>query len=1129
MHHKKALSRHARAAFALALIGLLALAFAPAAMADVDPHPAMLRHPDVSKTHIVFQYANDLWLVPREGGIATPLANPAGAERRPHFSPDGSKIAFVGNYDGNADIYVVPVAGGVPFRVTYHPGGERLSGWTSDGRLIYSSHRAQSPAIGDGHVYLASAEGGLPERLPLPYGEKAALSADGKTIAYTPYNRDDRTWKRYRGGMASDVWLVDLDAKTSRRMTDWEGTDSKPMWHGDKVYYLSDGGPAHRRNVWVFDTTSGQRRQVTSFTDYDIRYLNIGPGPAGQGEIVLQNGASLYLLDLATEKLSTVDVRIPGARPTLREQMVNAAGTIRSYSISPKGKRALVGARGDVWSAPAEHGSPRNMTRTSGVAERNPNWSPDGKQIAYFSDASGEYELYVRSADGKGKARRLTTDSRGYRYGMTWSPDSKKIAITDKTGQLDIVTVESAEVKKIAVDGAAGQPNPSWSPDSRFLAYALRPGGSRNPSVWIHALETGKSHQVTGDYFTVHSPTFDRKGKYLFFATSRHFSPLYGELGADFLYANTEVLAVVPLKADQPSPFAPKSDEEEFAKDEAKADKKDADKADTKKDKKSKKDKKDAKDEAKPEKKKDELVVEIDFEGFERRAVRIPVDNGNFGTLGVNDKGQLLYSRLGIRGAGGPPSIMLFDLGDDEKKEKTVASGAGGFDLSADGKMMLLVKRGAAFIQAAAPGAEKKAKKLVTTGMNTLIDPRAEWKQVITDAWRMERDFFYVENMHGVDWPKQLELSLAMLEDAVTKSDVDFIIREMLSELNIGHAYYRPTPMPQPRMPVGLLGVDWALENGAYRIKKIVEAGAWDLDGRGPLSQPGVDVKEGDYLLAVDGAPVDITKEPYAAFVGRAGRPTTITVSDKPTLDDSARDVLVEPLRSEMPLRYRAWNEQLRAYVEEKSGGRIGYIYVPNTGLDGQNELVRGFYGQVTKDALIVDDRWNGGGQIPTRFIELLNRPVTNYWARRHAQDTVWPGDAHHGPKAMLINGLAGSGGDAFPWYFRQAGLGKLIGTRTWGGLVGYSGVPGLIDGAGVTVPSIGFYEKDGTWAVEGHGVDPDMEVIDDPALMLEGGDPQLDAAIKHLMLELETKAYKPARRPADPDRSGMGVLVKDH
>ncbi|UCG50707.1 MAG: PD40 domain-containing protein [Candidatus Latescibacterota bacterium] len=1114
---------------AIPLLGLL-FGFAAEAVA-VEPHAGMLRYPDVSETHIAFLYANDLWLVPKEGGLATPLAGPPGAEAYPRFSPDGETIAFMGNYDGDLDLYTVPTSGGTPFRVTHHPSNEVITDWTPDGRLMFWAYgmydypRAQE-------MFTVSAEGGLPEKLPVPYGANGAVSEDGEWLAYTPHSRDHRTWKRYRGGMATDIWLFNLKTHESKKITDWEGTDTQPMWNGDKIYYLSDAGKGHRLNIWVHDVKTGENSQVTTYRDYDVKWPSIGPGSEGQGEIVFQHASDIYLLDLASEKSRSISITIPGDRPKIRVQAIDTSDLIFRRDISSTGKRVVVGARGDIWTLPAKKGSPINLHRTSGYAERDPSWSPDGRWIAYFSDETGEYELYVMQSDGRGETRRLTSLKAGYLYLPTWSPDSKWICFWDKAGKLHLTDVESGKTKKVdQYKGWGRATRVSWSSDSKWMAYSLREGMITPNAIWLYDIEDEKKQKVTSGMFHDTWPTFDREGKYLYFASLRDFSsPMYEDVGTTWIYAHTDRLYAVPLTKEIASPLAPKSDDETWDKeDDEKADEKDdeekKDEADKEKEE-GEKEEKDSKDEDKPE------PVKIDLEDFERRAVLLPVERGNFSQLNVNDEGKLIYERNPLRGMDEKTSIHLLDL-DEEKedeREKTVVKGVRGYAMSADGKKLLVVtwERGMAIVDAKP---DQKLKDMVSTsGMMSQIDPREEWNQIFNDAWRIQRDYFYDPNMHGVDWEAVREHYGPMLKDCASREDVSYVIREMISELNVGHAYYFGGDVEEaPSVSVGMPGCDFKLENGAYRVARILEAAPWDVDGRGPLSQPGIDIKEGDYLLAVNGVPVDTAKDPWAAFVGLANRTVTLTVSEEPTMSDKARHVLVKLEGSQYMLRYRAWVEKNRAYVAEKTDERVGYIYVPNTSIWGQNELVRQYFGQVDVDALIIDERWNGGGQIPTRFIELLNRPIANYWALRDRDDSFpWPPDAHQGPKCMLINGLAGSGGDYFPFWFREAGLGKLIGTRTWGGLVGLSGNPRLIDGGYTSAPTFAFYEKDGTWGIEGHGVDPDIEVIDDPAKMVGGKDVQLDAAIDHMLDELKRHPYKKPKRPPYPDRSGMGIRDED-
>jgi tricorn protease len=1124
----------------------------------------MLRFPAVSATHIAFCYANDLWLVPRAGGVATPLASPPGPETNPRFSPDGQAIAFVGNYEGGRDLYVLPVAGGIAARLTHHPGAEELCGWTPDGRLLFfSAGMADMPR--QTALFTVSPAGGLPERMPVPYSGFAAVSPDGQWLAMTPYSIDNRTWKRYRGGMATDIWLFNLRDRTSKKVTDWEGTDTLPMWHGDDLYYHSDEGPQHRLNIWRYDTRTGRREQVTAFADDDVKWPSIGPGPEGRGEIVFQLGSQIRLLDLATRQVSTVDITIPGDRPTLRPRLVDAAANITRAALSPAGKRVVIEARGDLWSAPAREGATINLTRSDGAFDRDPAWSPDGQWIAHFSDRSGEYELWLVPADGRrgpDAARQLTTLGPGFRYNPVWSPDSKFIAFTDETGRLMIVPAEGGPVRTIDTDPWANQMACAWSPDSRWLAYARADEGNSHSCIWLWNAVTGDRTRVTDRMFDSEAPCFDRKGDFLYFRTTRSFErPLYGESDTSFIYAGTQVLAAIPLRADLKSPFAPRNDadqdkDKEKDRNKEKDQKKNGEKRDgdqpadpAKKDEKpAPADKGDApadaspgaspppKDESKPAPKSEPKEVKIDLDGLEARAFTLPVPPGVFGAIAVSDAGKVVYVRRPVRGMQGDPSIRIFDPADEKKEEKTVADGVGAFDLSADGKRLLLAKGRTLAVVDPAPG-QDLSKPVPTSDLKARIDPRAEWRQIFNDAWRLQRDFFYEPTLHHVDWPAMREHYGRMLDDCASRQDVSYVIAEMISELNVGHAYVTaPGDIEtEPTLSVGMLGCDFERVPGAgpdgravYRVARILGGAPWDLDARGPLAQPGLGVKVGDYLLAVNGAPVDADKDPYAAFLDLAGKTVTITVSDHPVLDERARDALVRPASTESDLRYRDWVERNRQHVFRASGGKVGYIHVPDTGINGQNELVRQFYGQRDMAALIIDDRWNGGGQIPTRFIELLNRPPTNYWARRHGNDWPWPPDAHFGPKCMLINGRAGSGGDAFPAYFRRAGLGKLIGLRTWGGLVGISGNPGLIDGGAITVPTFGYFELDGTWGIEGHGVDPDIEVYDDPALLAAGKDPQLDAAIEYMLQQLRERPYVRPPRPASPDRRGMGIPERD-
>ncbi len=1117
-------------------LALLALSLVPTAAAQIEPDAVLLRFPDVSATHIVFRYDGDLWLVEKEGGEARRLTSAAGNESFPRFSPDGTRVAFVGGYDGGSDLYVMDLAAGVPQRVTYHPAGEILCDWTPDGGLVYWSSEVSGLARAP-RLFTVGAAGGQPSPLPVPYGTFGALDATGRWLAYTPVSREFRTWKRYRGGMASDIWLFDLQAGDARRMTDHAGSDDLPMWHGREVVFLSDRGPGGRLNLYAEDVDSGSVRALTDFTDVDVHFPSIGPE-----DVVFEADAKLWRHVFATGENVPVRVRIPGDRPDLRPQTHAVASLLAAASPGPGGKRVALEARGEIFSVPVEEGVTRSLTRTDGVAERDPAWSPDARWIAYFSDRSGEYELTLRRADGsafdgsdENGERRLTQLGPGWKSELAWSPDSKTLSFSTNDGAIHLVDVASATERTIHANPQGEPLAARWSRDSGWLCWSHRHSSSRLSAIYLYDVRAGVLHEVTSGRYDDVNPVFDRAGDWLFYASSRTFEPIYEDLGDTWIYANSRRLLAMPLRADVENPWAVEDEQEEVEGEDAAKEGEEKDenaepdeKASASGDEEGDAEKEGTEEEDEKEEKDEEPLV-IEIEGLEARALQLPVEAGNLGNLEGGD-GKLLFVRRPRTGAEGEGAQLLYyDL--EEKEEKTVLeSFTGSYVPAAKGEAILVSTEAGLAMVKLAP--DQKPEPIDLAGLVVEIDPRDEWKQLLADVHRLYRDFFYDPHMHGVDWDAVCERYSRALADATSRADVHWMIGEMIAELNVGHAYNPPPPegleSAGPARPVGLLGCDWSLEQGAYRIARILDAGEPADVERSPLARFGVDAREGDWLLAVNGAPVDASRAVYAAFLGTAGRPTELTVCASPLADGSERRVLVEPLESETALRYRDWVTRKRAEVDAKSGGRVGYVHVPSTGLDGQNELFSQFVAQRHKDALLVDERWNSGGQIPTRFIELLDRPVTNYWAVRHGEDWQWPPVVHAGPKAMLINGWAGSGGDAFPYYFRAAGLGKLIGRRTWGGLVGLSGNPGLIDGATPTVPRFAFYELDGTWGVEGHGVDPDIEVMDDPALMVDGGDPQLDAAIAHLVEELRLHPPRRPARPAGPDRSRSGVTDAD-
>ncbi len=1057
-----------------------------------QPDALMLRFPDVSADNVVFVYAGDLWTVPLVGGIARKLTSAEGHEMFPKFSPDGKTIAFSGNYDGNIDVYVIPTGGGIPKRLTHHPEDDLVVDWYPDGRNILFRSKMMSPLSRFNRFFRQPMDGGLPEPLPLAYGELASFSPDGKHMAFQFISAGEQTWKRYRGGMASDIWLYDLQNNTSEKITEFKGTDGMPMWHDDTIYFLSDRGPMKKLNIWAYDIKTRDSRQLTEFDEYDVKWPSIGPH-----SIVFENGGKLFVLNLEDETTNRVKVEIPSDLPEIRPRQKDLGKSIATFDISPNGKRAVFEARGEILTVPEKQGVIRNLTNSSGTAERYPAWSPDGNFVAYFSDRSGEYELYIRPSDGKGNEKQVTSLGKGFPKSPVWSPDSKRVAFTDNIGNLYILSLEDKKPKVIDKDEWETINSYSWSPDSRWLAYSKKMSNGQG-SILIYDVKEGRTHQVTSDYYDDMSPVFDPSGKYLFFYSNRSFKPVYSDIDDTWVYPNSTEIHAATLRKDIKSPLAPKSDEEATSKDE----KSNADQKNTDND-------------------------EIEFDGFERRIFKLPVDDGNFGRLAAVE-GKVVYVRYPAAGSSKPDSpegkIQFYDLNDG--KEKTIMQNVDTYVASSNGKKLIYKSNSTYGIIDLAEGKNVGDNTIPTDQMKVWIDPLEEWKQIFDEAWRIERDFFYDPNMHGVDWQTIKERYEALLPYVVDREDLNYVIGEMISELNSSHTYVGGGDVDQPeQISVGLLGCDFELDkkSNAYRIKKIYKGAAWDAGVRSPLFEPGINVSEGDYLLAVNGKPLDTSMDPWQAFQGLANQIVTISVNSSPTIEGS-REILIKPLSEEddQQLRYLSWIENNRKTVEDKSKGRVGYVYVPDTGRNGQNELVRQFIPQRFKNGLIIDERFNSGGQIPDRFIELLNRPILNFWARREQRDLQTPTISHSGPKVMIINGWSGSGGDALPYYFRKAGLGKLVGTRTLGGLIGIGGSPKLIDGGFVTAPSYAFWNSDGNWEIEGFGVKPDYEVEDSPQELAAGDDQQLNKAVEVILDLLEENHLKTPKRPTYPDRSGM-------
>jgi tricorn protease len=1125
----------------LVLFTLLLVCASPAAQAQTAAAASggqarLLRFPDIRGDLIAFVYAGDVWTVASSGGTARRLTSHPGLELFPKISPDGRWVAFTGEYDGTRQVYVIPVEGGEPRQLTFRndvgplpPRGgwdNRVLGWTPDGKsVVFRSDRVpQSDRLG--RPYLVPVDGGTEQPLAITESGGLSYSPDGRRVAFTPISNEFRGWKRYRGGQSPDVWIYDLAANTAEQITNTRAQDMLPTWLGDTVYYASDRD--WTTNVFAYDTRTKKTRKVTNHTDYDVMW------PSGSGdELVYEAGGYLYRLDAKTDKEERVNVKLYGDFADTVPYFRNVKENVETFAISPSGARALFGARGDVFTAPAKEGEVRNLTDSQGVRELAPAWSPDGRWVAYLSDRSGEYEIYVRPSDGSGEERRVTTDGEIWRFPAVWSPDSTKLAYGDKKQRLRVVDVATGRTTEVDHSTRNDITNYSWAPDSRWIAYS-KLGDNQFSEIWVYSLASARTQKLTGGMTSDTEPVFDPKGRYLYFLSNRDFNLTFSGFEFNYLYTNPTRVYVGLLASDGPALFLPTSDEERAKtreqpltppqnpaqappaqgakpqgqpggaasptpQPEGQASAAPAQTISPA----------EGQAGARPSASPPAVNVKIDFEGFETRVRAIPGPNANYRHLTATPEGVLYVS--------GPGRLMLYNI--DAKAEQPIIEGIQDYDLSADFKHIVFQSRDNYGTAPVAPGQKPDAGLLKLDGMTMKIDPRKEWAQQYTDAWRIMRDWFYDPNMHGTDWPAIRDKYGALVPFVANREDLNYLMTEMGNELSAGHIYVErgDDPPRVTRVDGALLGAEVAPDpSGYFRITHVYPGENWQESFRSPLTEPGVRAKVGDLILAIDGRTTRGVKNFYELLQGKAARVVTLTLNDRADAAGS-HDERVRPVKSEANLRYLDWVQSRRALVDKLSGGRIGYIHVPNTAIEGNRELFKGFYPQTNKDALVIDDRYNGGGFIPDRMIELLERRPLNYWVRRGVALNSTPAFANAGPKAMLINGYAGSGGDAFPYYFRERGLGRVFGTTTWGGLIGLSGTPQLADGGSLSTPSFRFLDLEGHWAVEGTGVDPDVEVVDRPDSVARGEDPTLEAAVKYLLDELRRNPPKRPEAPAPP------------
>jgi tricorn protease len=1064
----------------------------------------LLRFPDIHGNQVVFSYGGDLWTASAAGGAASRLTAHPGLELFAKFSPDGKWIAFTGQYDGDEQVYAMPSTGGEPRQLTFYPArgpmaprwgyDNQVYGWTNDGkRVIYRSLR-DGWFNGSSRLYTVSIDGGPSEPLAMPNSGAGSFSPAGNRIVYSPQARDFRTEKRYSGGTANQLYIFDVETHEAKKISEGERASRDPMWVGNAIYYDSDKDGHF--NLYAYDVGSGKTAQLTTNKTYDVRW----PSTDRESRIIYELNGELQIFDVKSKKNTPISIIVPSDEVARRPSRVNAGNLIEEFELSPKGERALFAARGDIFTVPIEKGPVRNLTDSSGVHEKAPAWSPDGSRIAYISDKSGEEEIWVAPQDGSGKAEQITSGDKAMLYRPKWSPDGKSIAFTDKDGRLLVVTVADRKVKEIARNKRGGIFDFTWSPRSNFLAFSMN-GANGFSSLFI-ASPDGQLHHISDEDFNAREPVWDPDGNYLYFLADHEFGPIVSQAENDYATTRETEIYAMALRKDVKHPFPPQSDEATVTKD-------DDSKKDDKKD-----DKKDEKKEEKP------ADLKIDFDGIQQRVARVPLEAQNYANLFAKKEYLIYtvyptpyYSREGET----KTTLRMYSLKD--RKETTVTDDYSGMALSDDGNKLLVRSSSGFALMDATPTGSSSKKSVSTAGLYVDRVPAEEWNEIFNEVWRRYRDFFYVPNMHGFDWEGLRKQYQPLLQYATHRTDVNYVISEMIAELTVQHAYidggdYQIPPRPRVALPGARFDLD--ATSNRYRISKIFAGQNEEEEYRSPLTEIGVDVKVGDYVLAINGRDLTGKDDPYRFLRNAADNPVEWLVNSMPSTE-GAHKIAYRPVTSEQKLVYFDWVAANRKRVEQLSGGRIGYIHVPDMGADGIYEFIKWYYPQLRKEALIIDDRANGGGNVSQMLIERLNRRVLGaQFSRTNEDPSLYP-DAFIGPMVTLLDGNSASDGDIFPAMFRAAGLGPLIGKRSWGGVVGITDHGPLIDGGRVNVPEFGFSNLKGEWIIEGHGVDPDIEVENDPASLIQGKDPQLERGVAELMKKLEANPPKRPTRPPDP------------